>query len=77
MSELWLNSPEGYPFAEKIEKNDIGRLKSFLINTTPDEGLQEHIRQMTSEELYRSLEDSGFTFDEVWLGARLLDWQKG
>lgn len=74
--ELWLNSPEGYVFAQKIEKGDVGGLKSFLINTTPDETVQDLIRGMGHEELIQSLLTNNFTFDEVYLGARLFDWQK-
>ena len=76
MNELYLNSPIGYPFAQKIEKNDDGQLKSFLINTTGDEQIAETIRQMSHEELIQDLERNGFTFDEEYFGARLLDWQK-
>lgn len=76
LPELWLNSPIGYPFAQKIAKSDVGGLKSFLINTTPDQDLQETIRQMSHQELIESFERNNFTFDEEWLGARLLDWQK-
>jgi hypothetical protein len=66
---LYLNSPAGYPFAEKIEKTEISRLKSFLINLTPDEHFQNEIRAYSDEQLYKSLEDSGFTFDEEWRGV--------
>jgi len=65
-SELWLCSPIGYPFGEKIAKSDIGRLKSFLIGTTPDESVQEMIRQMSDEEIIADLERNGFTFEENW-----------
>lgn len=71
--ELWLNSPVGYPFAEKIAKSDVGRLKSFLINTTPDDLLQEMIRNMSHQQLIEDLERSGFTFDEEWYGVRELE----
>lgn len=74
--QLWLNSPEGYPFAQKIEKGDIGQLKSFLISTTPDEATQELVRQMSHEQLIESYINNNFTFDEQFLGARLFDWQK-
>ena len=75
-TELWLNSPEGYPFAEKIAKSDIGALKSFLIKTTPDEDVQEMIRQMSDDEVIEALEKNNFSFDEEWYGTRLFDWQK-
>lgn len=74
--QLWLNSPIGYPFSEKIEKTDTGRLKSFLMNTTPDQELQQEIVAMTHDELIETFERNGFTFDEEWFGPRLLDWQK-
>lgn len=74
--ELYMNSPEGYPFAEKIAKTDIGRLKSFLIGISPDEALQQIVRDATNDEVISMLEKSGFTFDETWYGVRLLEWQK-
>lgn len=70
--ELWMNTPVGYPFAQKIAKTDINGLKSFLISTTPDEGLQEMIRQMNDEEIVQTCLDNGFTFDEDWYGYREL-----
>jgi len=74
--ELWLNAPEGYPFAQKIAKSDTGQLKSFLINTTPDEQVQEMIRKMDHDEVVQACLDNNFTFDSEWYGARLFDWQK-
>lgn len=74
--ELWMNTPEGYPFAQKIAKSDTNGLKSFLINTTPDEQLQEMVRQMDHEQVVQACLDNGFTFDSEWFGARLFDWQK-
>lgn len=74
--ELWMNSPEGYPYAQKISKNDVGGLKSFLINVTPDDFLQEQIRQADHPTIIQQYLENGFTFDEQWFGARLLDWQK-
>lgn len=76
MTELWLNVPEGYPFAEKIAKDNIGGLKSFLINTTPDESIQQMIRDMSDQEVIQTCLNNNFTFDEEWYGARLFDWQK-
>lgn len=64
--ELWLNSPDNYPFSQKVNKNDVGGLKSFLISTTPDDQLQEYIRQMSHYELIRSLLGNGFSFKESW-----------
>lgn len=72
---LYMNTPPGYPFAQKIEKTDIGGLKSFLINTTPDENLQQMIRDMSDEEVVQTCLDNNFTFDEEYYGARLFDWQ--
>lgn len=74
--ELYMNTPEGYPFAQKIEKSDIGQMKSFLINTTSDDQLQQMIREMTNAELIQTCLDNNFTFDTEWFGARLFDWQK-
>lgn len=76
MTDLWLNSPIGYPYAQRIEKNNDSQLKSFLIGTTADEQTAEMIRQMTHDELVEDLERNGFTFDEEYFGARLLDWQR-
>lgn len=76
MPDLWLNTPEGYPMAQKINKNDIGQLKSFLINITPDDELAQQIREATDSQIIKICEDNHFTFDEEWLGLRLLDWQK-
>ena len=73
---LYMNSPVGYPFAQKIEHRDVGNLKSFLINTTPDELLQQQIRDMSHEAVIEAYLLNNFTFDEEWYGARLLDWQK-
>lgn len=76
MSELYMNVPIGYPFAQKIEKSNIGGLKSFLINTTPDESLQQMIRDMNDEEVVQTCLANNFTFDEEYFGARLFDWQR-
>lgn len=70
--ELWMNSPVNYPYAERIEKSDMMGLKRFLLQTTPDEEAQEFIRQMDHKQVIKALLDSHFTFDEEWLGARLL-----
>jgi hypothetical protein len=72
-TELWLNSPQGYPFSERIGHRDIGRLKSFLINTTGDEITQEWIRGMTHEELIQCYLDSNFQFLETWRPADVYD----
>lgn len=74
--ELFMNVPMGYPFAEKIPKSDTQRLKSFLINTTADEQAQQVVREMNHEQIVKTYEDNGFTFDAEWYGARLFDWQK-
>jgi hypothetical protein len=76
MSELYMNTPVGYPMAQKISKTDIGGLKSFLINITADKALQQMVREMTDEEVWQTCLDNNFTFDEQYFGARLLDWQK-
>jgi hypothetical protein len=76
MTDLYMNTPIGYPFAQKILKTDIGGLKGFLINTTPDQDLQQMIRDMTDEEIWQTCLDNNFTFDEQYFGARLFDWQK-
>lgn len=74
--ELWMNTPEGYPFAQKIAKNDTQGLKSFLISTTPDEQVAQMIREMDHEQVVQTCLDNNFTFDPEWYGARLFDWQK-
>jgi len=74
--ELWMNVPQGYPFAQKIAKSDTQGLKGFLINTTPDEQVQQLIRDMTPEQVVQSCLDNNFTFDPEWYGARLFNWQK-
>lgn len=73
----YLNAPVGYPIASKIEKTDIGGLKSFLINTTPDESMHELVRAASDEEVVKMLTDSGFTFDEQWYGSRELPTTNG
>jgi hypothetical protein len=75
-SDLYMNVPMGYPFAAKLTKADIGGIKSFLINTTPDEQAQQLVREMTNEQVIQTCLDNNFTFDPEWLGARLFDWQK-
>lgn len=74
--ELWLNTPEGYPFAQQIEKSNTQAIKSFLISTTADEQIHDMIRQMEPLQVIQSCLDNNFTFDEQWYGARLFDWQK-
>lgn len=73
LPELWLNSPAGYPMSAKIAKSDVGQLKSFLINMTPDEALQEMVRQMSHQEVIENLESSGFSFQETWQPAEVID----
>lgn len=74
MTQLWLNAPEGYPIAQEISQDDTGQLKSFIIGLTPDEEMQESVRQMTHEEVLQWFADNNFTFDEEWFGARIPDW---
>lgn len=73
-SELWLNSPVGYLFAERINQRDEGRLKSFLINifAQTDDAAADAIRQASLEDCVQTLIDSGFTFDSEWYGVRQL-----
>lgn len=70
--ELWMNSPVGYAFAERVEKSNVGGLKSFLINVFApgDDAAGEAIRAATQEELIQTLLNSGFTFDPEWYGIR-------
>lgn len=70
--ELWLNSPIGYEFVEKIEKSDLGRLKSFLINlfAQGDDSVGDAIRNASHEEVVQTFLNSNFTFDEQWYGYR-------
>jgi hypothetical protein len=69
-NELYLNVPEGYPIDRKIAKSDIHGLKSFLISNTPDDQLQDWVREMNDEQIVQTCLDNNFTFDEVWLGYR-------
>lgn len=70
MTDLYLNVPVGYPITQAIKKTDIPALKSFLINTTPDDQLQDWIREMSDEEIIQNCLDNGFTFDPEFLGYR-------
>lgn len=65
-TELWLNSPDNYPFGQRVNKNDVGGLKSFMISVTPDETLQEFIRGMSHYDLIASFLSNGFSFKETW-----------
>lgn len=70
--ELWLNSPIGYEFVERIEKADVGRLKSFLINifAADDDAAGDAIRQASAEEVVQTFLNNNFTFDSEWFGRR-------
>lgn len=70
--ELWVNSPVGYAFAERINQRDEGRLKSFLINlfTAGDDQAGDAIRQATLEEVIQTFLNNNFTFDPEWYGVR-------
>lgn len=72
--ELFMNSPVGYLFAERIEKNEEGRLKSFLINVFAggDDQAGDAIRQATHEEVIDTFLNNNFTFDPEWFGVRPL-----
>lgn len=71
--ELFMNSPIGYPYAERIEKSEVGRLKSFLINLfASDEKYGDAIREATHEEVIDTFLNNGFTFDPEWYGVREL-----
>ena len=71
--ELWLNSPVGYPYADKISKNDEGGLRRFMIMISgSDEDSIEIARAASHVELLKMLLDSKFTFDPEWYGAREL-----
>ena len=73
---LYMSSPVGYQFAQKIDQHDISNLKSFLINIFQDEFVAESIRKASHEEVIQTYLDNGFTFDSEWYAARLLDWQR-
>lgn len=72
--ELWLNSPIGYAFAERINQHDEGRLKSFLINlfTAGDDQAGDAIRAASKEDVIQTFLNNNFTFDEEWYGVREL-----
>lgn len=71
--ELWMNSPIGYAYAQRIHQKDEGQLKSFLINIfAGDEAYAEAIRQASLEDVVQTLLDNNFTFDEQWFGYREL-----
>lgn len=75
--DLYLNSPIGYEYAEKIEKGEVGRLKSFLISIfagADDEpgGMGDAIRNATQEEVIDTFLNNGFSFDTEWFGKREL-----
>lgn len=71
--DLYMNTPQGYPFAQPLKKSDVGGIKSFLISTTPDEATQEMIRQMEDDQVIQTCLDNGFTFDAEWYGVRELE----
>lgn len=73
--QLWLNTPVGYPYAERIHQNDIGNIKSFLIKIFVGAGDVpggdgDAIRQATQEELIDTCLNNGWTFDPEWFGYR-------
>ncbi len=70
--ELFLNSPVGYPFAERINQREESRLKGFLISlfTQGDDAMGDAIRQSTVEQCIQSFLDNNFTFDEQYYGVR-------
>lgn len=73
MSELWLNSPQGYPYAERIEKNDETNILRFCIMIcNGDKDADEMIRKANHQERIAWLEASNFTFDTEWFGNRPL-----
>ena len=73
MSELWLNSPVGYPYAEKVRKSDTQGLKRFMLQITAgNKEMEQSVRDSTHLEIVKMLEDSKFTFDPEWYGARQL-----
>lgn len=72
--ELFMNSPEGYAFAERINQRDEGRLKSFLINVfgAMDDAWSDAIRAASLEQVVQTFLDNNFTFDPEWYGVREL-----
>lgn len=72
--ELWLNSPVGYLYAERINQREEGRLKSFLINifAQGDDASGDAIRNASLEDCVQTLLNSNFTFDTEWFGIRAL-----
>jgi hypothetical protein len=73
MSELWMNAPFGYPYADHIEKNDEVGIKRFVMMISGDDkDVQQTAFDMTHPQRIKMLEDSGFTFDVEWIGTRPL-----
>lgn len=72
--ELFMNSPIGYEFAERITQKEEGRLKSFLINifAPGDDQAGDAIRAANLEDVVQTLLNNNFTFDEEWFGVRAL-----
>jgi hypothetical protein len=72
--ELFMNSPIGYEFAERVEKSNVGGLKSFLINifAGADDVTGDAIRAASHEEVVQTLLNNNFTFDPEWFGKREL-----
>ena len=72
--DLWLNSPIGYLYVERIEKKDMGHLKGFLINTftAGDDLMGDAIRQADDKAVIETYLNNNFTFDPEWYGFRPL-----
>lgn len=72
--ELFMNSPEGFAYAERINQRDEGRLKSFLINifAPGDDQAGDAIRASNLEQVVQTFLDNNFTFDPDWYGVRAL-----
>lgn len=72
--ELWLNSPVGYPYAERINQREDSRLKSFLISlfAQGDDEFGDAIRRAETVDVVQTFLNNNFTFDADWLGAREL-----
>jgi len=72
--ELWMNSPVGYLYAERINQREDGRIKSFLINifAQGDDEAGDSIRHASLEDCIQTLLNNGFSFDPEWYGNREL-----
>lgn len=73
--ELFVNTPVGFPYARRANQNDLGGIKSLLIEVLvqgDDQpgGWGDAIRTATQEELIDTCLNNGWTFDTEYFGVR-------